>query len=357
MMKDYFLGWTPTLRATFTGLGVNLLAAPADKIPLSAMIAAIRFYTMLRRDTWRLEYFPSNTHDCLIQPLIDRIEALDGMVMLGTEVDRLQRVDGSWKISVEDSRSGGRRSLIAEHIVMAVDPASSRRILQTSPDTAEIASTIRFPETLRNTVVRLWFDRSPRDGSPGGMLTGDLVPDNFFWFHRLYDEFREWHDVTGGSAIELHIYGSDELLDQPEQNLVILSVAEVQRAFPELRGHFVHGVIRENIQTHTCFVVPTAESLHVETPWPGIFACGDWVGYPTPALWMERASVTGIAAANNVLQASGIELYPIVAPPSPELPVRILAIIIRFFRFLLGPAMGWLMRRLRRNKTTYSTRA
>jgi len=33
----------------------------------------LRFYTLLRRDTWQLGYLPTTAHDCLIQPMIDRI--------------------------------------------------------------------------------------------------------------------------------------------------------------------------------------------------------------------------------------------------------------------------------------------
>ena len=51
LMDDYFMGWTPNMKATFRGLGHSLLAAPSETITLSAFIAAIRFYTLLRRDT------------------------------------------------------------------------------------------------------------------------------------------------------------------------------------------------------------------------------------------------------------------------------------------------------------------
>ncbi|MCZ7544032.1 MAG: hypothetical protein M5R40_11110 [Anaerolineae bacterium] len=42
-MRDYFKGWTPNLRATFTGLGHSLLAAPSEAITLAGFIGAIRF--------------------------------------------------------------------------------------------------------------------------------------------------------------------------------------------------------------------------------------------------------------------------------------------------------------------------
>ncbi len=349
-MKEFFRGWTPNLRATFTGLGVNLLAAPAEDISLTAFIAAIRFYTMLRRDSWQPEYFPGSTHQTVIQPMVDRIEQMGGKVVLGAAAQCLQRIDGGWRVQVEDVQRRGRRSLLAKQVVLAVDAPAAQRLLCASPDTAEAASRIRFPGTVRNATVRLWYGCAPRDGSPGGMFTGDFLPDNFFWLHRLYDDFREWHEVTGGSVIEAHLYARDNVLEQPDKVLLIRVIDEVQRAFPELRGHFVHGDIRRNSRVHTAFRVPTKDSLHVETPWPGIVACGDWIGYPSPAFWMERACVTGIAAANAVLAAKGLEPFRIIPPREPEGLARALGVVVRVFRRTVGRALVAGARGMRRTR-------
>jgi isorenieratene synthase len=335
-MREFFRGWTPNLRATFTGLGVNLLAAPAEDISLTAFIAAIRFYTMLRRDLWQPEYFPASPHRCVIQPLIDRIEEMGGMVMSGVEAQALACTGDGWRVQVEDARRGGRRSLLAKHVILAVSPPAAQLLLSGSPDTADIASRLRFPGAVRNATVRLWYGCAPREGSAGGMFTGDFLPDNFFWLHRLYDEFREWQAVTGGSAIEMHLYASDSVLEQPDEVLLIRVIDEVQRAFPELRGHFVHGEIRRNSRVHTQFRVPTRDSLHVETPWPGVLACGDWIGCSSPSFWMERSCVTGIAAANVVLEANGLEPFRIIPPREPEGLARFMGGLVRLFRRTVG---------------------
>ncbi len=336
MLKDYFRGWTPNLRATFTGLGANLLAAHPDDIPLASFIAALRFYTMLRRDAWRMDYFPANSHDCVVRPMMDRIESLGGMVLPGAEALTLARAGDNWHVRVQDSARGGHRTVVARHVILAVDPLAAERLFTASPDTAEEAASIHFPDAVRNTAIRLWFDESPRDGTPGGMFTGDFLPDNFFWLHRLHSSFAEWHRDTGGSAIEVHLYAKPDVLDLPERNLIIMAVDEVQRAFPRLRGHFVHGAVRSNNRTQTLFRVPSHDSLSVQTPWPGVLACGDWVGYDTPALNMERAVITAIAAANSVLRCNDAAPYSILPPRQAELPVRFLGGLIAILRRLFG---------------------
>jgi carotenoid phi-ring synthase / carotenoid chi-ring synthase len=339
MMDEFFRGWTPNLRATFTGLGANLLAAPVQQIPLTAFIAALRFYTILRRDAWTMHYLPAPPPECLLQPLIDYIEAREGLVMLGATAHRLERDGDTWRIVVEDAVRGGMRSLLAQNVILAVQPPAAQRLLRASPATAEEAQHLIFPGAVQNATVRLWFSASPRPGTPGGMFTGDFLPDNFFWMHRLYDAFQEWHEVTGGSALEMHIYADQSVLSQPENVLLIQALNEAQRAFPEVRGHFVHGTVRLNTLDQTLLRVPTRDSLYLDTPWPRLYACGDWIGYATPSLWLERSTVTGIAAANRVISAHGGEPFPIIQPDPPELPARVLGAGVRLFRQTLGRAI------------------
>ena len=77
----------------------------------------------------------------------------------------------------------------------------------------------------------------------------------------MQSAFKAWHAETGGSAIELHLYGTDAQLDEPPKVLIVRALDEVQRAFPELRGSYIYGAVRRNSKTHTQFRVPTRESL------------------------------------------------------------------------------------------------
>jgi isorenieratene synthase len=335
MINEYFRGWTRNLRVTFEGLARSLLAAPLGEITLTGFIAALRFFTILRRDAWHPHYFPGNPDTVVVKPLIAKIEALGGMVMLGARVETVERKEDHWRVVVEDARRG-RRSVLTKSIILAVDPPAARKILCSSPDTSEQAKALSFPPGLRNSTVRLWFDQQPRTGSPGGMFTGDCFADNFFWMHRLHQEFCEW-GAGGGSTIEMHLYAPEKDLNQLDQVLIVRAAVDVYQAFPTLRGHLVHAAVRHNEATQTRFSVPTAETLHVKTPWENIYACGDWVGYQSPAMWMERSVVTGIAAANCVLDKCGAQPFEIIPVPKPEPLVRIIGAAMQAGRWLSKP--------------------
>jgi isorenieratene synthase len=168
-------------------------------------------------------------------------------------------------------------------------------------------------------VVRVWFDREPGHSSESGILSGDFTADNFFWLHRIQDSYVHWHRATGGSAVELHIYGPPWVLEQPDALLIARAINDVQNSFPELKGHRIHQVLRRNEPTHTLFGVGSADRhLGIETPWSGLFCCGDWVRHPSPAFFMERSCVTGIEAANAVLDSRGLAGWPLLPAPEPE---------------------------------------
>jgi isorenieratene synthase len=339
-MHDFFVGWTPNLRMTFSGIGINMLASNAEDINLNAFIAAIRFYTMLRRDSWIMRYLPTNAHDGLIKPLVEQIERRGGMIVQGARARELVKCGDGWQVRFEDARLGGIRTLEAQHVILALNPDAAARLFADSHDLPH--DEIEIPDVTRSSTVRLWFDREPRHGAPGGMFTGDFSMDNFFWLHRLQPEFLGWNLETGGSCIEVHIYNRNNIIDRPERYIKALIANEVQMAFPELRGHLVHATYRSNGYHQTQFDIP---SLSVETPWKNVYACGDWIGYDTPSFWMERSTITGIAAANCVLQAYDKDPFDILESPRPELPARVIMSVMKGLRAVFGPPVVAIARR------------
>lgn len=305
-LSDLVEGWSPALRALFIGLTRNGLSALPQEIPLSGFIAFLRFYTLLRRDAWAFSYLPTDGGTSLAEPLAARVRELGGEIEMNAGVTKLEREGDGWLVHT------GQTSYLARQVILATDAPNTAAILQSSPDLST-AVDLYWPRGMATAVVRLWFDQAPRGGAEAGILSGDFVPDNFFWLHRIQDAYIRWHRATGGSAIEVHIYGPPLVLEEPDAVLLARAIADVQSAFPELRGHQIHQELRRNEPTHTLFGVgPADRHLGIETPWPDLFCCGDWVRHPSPAFFMERACVTGIEAANAVLHSRTLATWPLL---------------------------------------------
>lgn len=313
-------GWSPALRAFMIGLTRSGLSGQPDEIPLSGFLAFLRFYTVMRRDTWSFSYMPRDAGTCLIDPMVGRLEALGAKLTLGAKVSCLEQVPEGWRVTWQgnpDGQSGGE--ILARQVILATDTPNTEKILRSSPSTAEIASRLELPHAAETVIARLWFNRMPDHTSEAGIFSGEFTLDNFFWLDQIQEPYIRWRKATGGSAIEAHIYGPPQTLAEPDGVLLAKAISDVQSAFPELRGHRIHNVLQRNPATHTLFGVgPADRHLGIETPWKNLYCCGDWVRHPSPALFLERACVTGIAAANIVLETQGLSSWPLLEYPQPE---------------------------------------
>ena len=308
-LGEYTGKWSPALRAFLTGLARNGLSTHAEEIPLAGFLAFLRFYTIMRRDAWAFSYLPEDGGSSVTEPLAARVRALGGEIRLGKRVERLTGGSDAWSVY-----SGGE-SFAANQVILAVDSGAAAFIIQESFGENDLF----FPRSLSNAILRLWFKRAPRPGPEGGMFTGDFVMHNFFWLERMYAPYRAWNKATGGSAIEMHIYGPQETLDQPDALLMARAISEFYQAYPELRGYLLHQHLQRNAAVHTLPALgPKERHLGVVTPWPGLFCAGDWVRDPLPSFFLERACATGIKAANAVLSARGLEPWPLAEYAPPE---------------------------------------
>lgn len=327
-LADFCKGWPPAIRAFVASLARSGLSAHPEDVPLSGFIAFLRFYSLLRRDSQGFEYLAADSGQAVITPLVARLRQLGGVAQLGCRVARLDRLETGWQVILEDGRAYD-----AANVVLACDAPGTRRLMLDSPVTRPLAEKFHWPRGLETIVVRLWFGDKPPPKAEAGILSGDFAADNFFWLHRFQTVFKEWHRQTGGAALEAHIYGPPELLLEPDNVLIEKVTADFARIYPALTDKVVHRTFRRNSPTHTLFAIGTlAEHLGIRTPWPGLFCCGDWVRHPSPALFLERACVTGIEAANAVLQATDQLIFPLEPHRRPELLSRFVGGYVRMMR-------------------------
>ena len=325
-LSDFVKGWAPALRAFFVGLARNGLSAHPDEIPLSGFIAFLRFYTLLRRDAWAFSYMPTDGGTALVDPLVKKLDELGVKIQMGCTVTHIEPFTGGWRVGYQNQKQKAA-FLDASQLILASDAPNTEKIWRASPALSAAARELYWPRAMPTAIIRLWFDRSPLSFAEAGILSGEFVLDNYFWLDCLQKSYIQWHKATGGSAIEAHIYGPPELLEETDALLLTRAISDIHNAFPELRGHLIHPFIRRNPATHTLFGLgPADRHLGIETDWPDLFCCGDWVRHPSPAFFLERACVTGIEAANAVLRTrlwpvsdrATVSPWPLLPGPPPE---------------------------------------
>lgn len=318
-----FERWPARLRAFIAALMRSGLAAHPEDVPLGGFLAFLRFYTLLRRDAWEFDYFPADSGSSLIDPLCAAIEQHGGRICRDTAAIALERNASGWHVVWRRGEDKGNDQ--AAQIILALDAPAAQHLLCSSPATANAAATMEWPQGLSTGIVRLWFASAPPGNTESGICSGDFTIDNFFWLHHFQRSCAAWHAATGGSVVEAHIYGPQALLDQPDAVLLARAIGDIQRAYPTLRGQLLHSTLQRNSPSHTRFGIGAdPRYLGVESPWPGISCCGDWLRYPHPALFLERACTTGIAAANQVITAYGGDPFPIIPASPAEAPAALI---------------------------------
>ena len=139
--------------------------------------------------------------------------------------------------------------------------------------------------------------------------------------------------------IEFHSYLARHLLPGlTDDERRALFVRDVLRAFPELEGGIVHVAFHRNDATFTRVQARShAHMATVTTPVPGLLLAGDHVQVESPAFDMERATLSGIVAANAILKERGLPPQA-VRHRRPDLPTtRALKLARRVKDRLLGP--------------------
>ena len=308
--------WGPAMRALFFGLTRNGLSTDPDQVPLAGFLAFLRFYTLMRRDSWSFDYLPNGSGE-VCEPLSQKIKQLGGEIRLNSRVMQVQK-EGDWIAHFQ--RDGLTESAEAPFIILASDSPAAESIIKNSfPSGAGTPRPYFFPHGLAHAVIRIWFDISPRKHPEAGIFSGDFVMHNFFWLDKIYEPYRKWHDETGGSCIELHVYGPADVLKRSDAILLASVLTDFYRSFPELKGHLIKPNIQRNAATHTLPALGARGThLGIETPWENFFCAGDWVRHETPAFFLERACVTGMEAANCILRVRGFDEFELQSYPPPE---------------------------------------
>jgi len=315
--------WGPALRGLFFGLTRNGLSTDPDQVPLAGFLAFLRFYTIMRRDAWAFGYLPNGGGE-ICENLAAKIAQLGGEIRLLSRVMRVEKNE-NWTAYIQ--HEGLIESVSASSVILASDSPAAESIIKNSFPPGNLF----FPHGLAHAVIRLWFDIAPRKTSEAGIFSGNFIMHNFFWLDKIYHSYLKWHNETGGSCIELHVYGPQNALAQSDAILLTNILRDLYQVHPELKGHLIKPHIQRNAATHTLPALGgRGTHLGIETPWEDFFCAGDWVRHSTPAFFLERACVTGLEAANYVLRARGLDEFELQTYPPPEpLAAWIEALIMR----------------------------
>ncbi|WP_158703428.1 MULTISPECIES: FAD-dependent oxidoreductase [Pseudonocardia] len=242
-------------------------------------------------------------------PLAEYLRARGATIRTGCALRSLRPDGPGWALTLDDGATRTTR-----HVVLALDPGGLRAVVGASPELTGVAPRLAAQTAGLTTappfvVSRVWL---AADVDPGravfNAVSGEPTLDSVTVYSRLEEPSAQWARETGGCVLELHSYACTEPDAAVERML-----GELAALWPETAGTAqVHRVDRVDA-TAPAFPPGSAGTRPgVRTDARGVRVAGDFVEAPLVCGLMERAAVTGVLAAADVLAelgTQGVDVY------------------------------------------------
>jgi carotenoid phi-ring synthase / carotenoid chi-ring synthase len=276
-------------------------------------------------DDHKMWCFRGNLGTHLIDPLAKALRERGGRILRNATAVGVERTGtriSAVFVEPTDPRVPRGREILAKRTRLPCDAAVSatdipgfqRWLLPAVADVPEIRASANL-DAVGSAVARIVSSRPLRDDdAPMGIFAGRFrVLDTYFRLSSYQDEFSRFRARTGGEVIEVHAYlASRELAVSPPVVARALILDEAVRAWPELRGHIVHLAVASNERTFDKQGVGHRRfQPAMRTAVPNLFLCGSWIRTEEAVHDMEKAVVTGLQAANAVLEERDQAPFPI----------------------------------------------
>jgi carotenoid phi-ring synthase / carotenoid chi-ring synthase len=274
-----------------------------EELSAAEMIMQFHFYFL--RNPEGLDFdAPNQDYETAIwTPLAEQLRALGADIRTGVAVDR---IEPGWKVTLE-----GGDTLGADHVVLAADPGSARRIVEASPGVEVPMDAVRV--TAPYAVSRLWVDRDVAlERSIFTSVAEEPTLDSVTLYHRIQRASGQWARRHRGAILEMHAYAAPDGVAASE--LTKRMWAELNHLWPETTDMAILDVDERVGRDAPAFGLGShATRPGVRTGVPGLYFAGDWVRMPFPAALMERAAASAILAANAIFEQHGIGPEPVLS--------------------------------------------
>jgi uncharacterized protein with NAD-binding domain and iron-sulfur cluster len=294
------------------------LFAPGEQCSAAAALGMLYYFILAHQPDFDVRWCRGTVGAQIFRPWVQAIEAAGGQVLANQRVSDLI-TDGADQIT---GIVCGDQIFQADAVVLSVGITGLKKIVAGS-------STLRQRQEFRDVMnlaavdvlaTRLWLDRKIPITHPSNACFGfqPTTGWTFFDLNALHDEYRD----TPGSVIEVDYYHAnqflplddDEILTIVQDNLAgcVPSAAEANIVdasvirLPQAVSHFAPGSYR--------YLLPGKASFD------NLFMSGDWVVNRHGSWSQEKAYVTGLEAANRIIDQLGWGQPANILPVVPDEP-------------------------------------
>ncbi|NER79149.1 MAG: FAD-dependent oxidoreductase [Leptolyngbya sp. SIO1D8] len=291
------------------------LFAPGEQCSAAATLGMLYYFILAHQSDFDVRWCRGTVGEQIFRPWTAAIEAAGGRILANHRVTDVIEGEGDRLTAIVC----GDQVFEAEAVIFSVGITGMKKIVANSSALRRRAE-FRDLQNLGAVDVlatRLWFDRKIEIPLPSNACFGFHATTGwtFFDLNALHDEYRN----EPGSVIEVDYYHANQFLHLSDEEILPLVQADLAGCLPDFQAakiidasvirlpqavsHFTPGSYQYLLPRQTCF--------------KNAFMSGDWIINRHGSWSQEKAYVTGLEAANSVIelcaQGNPADIQPIVA--------------------------------------------
>jgi uncharacterized protein with NAD-binding domain and iron-sulfur cluster len=303
-------------RESFEPMLLVGLFAPGEQCSAAAALGMLYYFILAHQSDFDVVWCRGTVGEKIFRPWVQSIEKSGGKFLTGKRVSDLA-VDESGKVT---GVVCGEEVFDADEVIFAVGISGIQKIV-TSSQTLANRPEFRDVMNLGSIDVlatRLWFDKKvsiPRP-SNAGFGFHPTTGWTFFDLNALHDEYRD----APGSVIEVDFYHANQFLAMSDRSIVQMVHQDLTACVPDFaNAEVIDSSIIRLPKAVTHFAPGSYRYLlGAKTSFDNVLMSGDWIVNLHGSWSQEKAFVTGLEAANHVIERQNIGKKADIIPVEPD---------------------------------------
>lgn len=314
-------------RESFEPMLLVGLFAPGEQCSAAAALGMLYYFILAHQPNFDVVWCRGTVGEQIFRPWVEQIEQQGGKVLTQRRVTDLilKTEDKNDSSLTQPGIAGvvcGDEVFEADAVIFAVGVTGMQKIIQNS-------KTLRqFPEfcqvmnlgAIDVLATRLWYDRKIPVPLPSNACFGfDATTGwTFFDLNTLHDEFRD----APGSVIEVDFYHANQLLPLSDEQILAKVHRDLTTCIPAFgSAKIIDSSVIRLPKAVTHFAPGSYQHfLSGTTAIANVLMSGDWIVNRHGSWSQEKAYVTGLEAANQVIARFGWGQPATIIPVEPDEP-------------------------------------
>ncbi|MDY7005678.1 MAG: FAD-dependent oxidoreductase [Cyanobacteriota bacterium] len=275
------------------------LFAPGEQCSAAAALGMLYYFILAHQPDFDVVWCRGTVGEMIFKPWVENIENLGGKVLTKQRVTDLIVDDNgkATKVICED------QIFEADAVIFAVGISGMKKIMAGS-EALQSRQEFRNINNLAGVDVlgtRLWLDRKISIPRASNACFGfdKTTGWTFFDLNTLHDEFR--HEP--GTVVEVDFYHANQFLPLSDGEIIKMVQTYLATCIPEfIEAEIIdQSVVRVREAVTHFFPGSYQYLLPAKTSFDNVFMSGDWIVNRHGSWSQEKAYVTGLEAANLVV--------------------------------------------------------